>query len=189
MTSQLYESSVLSCYFALTNRLQLLSRTRPIASPLSPATQSDILGILQREQDHAMSLLSLSPLLSGLFVSYANLAAALESTPATPSPDGEEWKALQATVTSLQRENETLKSDNCEMAEKLGTAKASQDAFRSQVSYLKEANTTQQGDVRSLRAELAEARDRHDRLMADSNTERAALQTRILDLEVRWNTI
>ena len=136
-----------------------------------------------------MSLLSLSPLLSSLFISYANLAAALESTPATPSPDGEEWKALQATVTALQRENETLKSDNCEMAGKLGTAEASQDAFHSQVSYLKDANTAQQDDIRSLRAELVEARDRHDRFVEDSNTKRAALQTRVLDLEVSRNII
>lgn len=46
---------------------------------LFPATQNDLLRI-QREQGHAIALLSLSPLLPNLFVSYANRAAALEST-------------------------------------------------------------------------------------------------------------
>jgi predicted RNase H-like nuclease (RuvC/YqgF family) len=156
----------------------------PIVTPLSPATRNDILGILQREQDHAMSLLSLSPLLSSLFISYADRAAVLESASATPSSESEEWKTLQATISALREENEKLKSETREVAGKLEAAEASQEAFHSQVLYLKEVNTTQQDDIGSLRAELVEAKDQHDRLVVDSNEERAAFRTRVLDLEV-----
>ena len=175
--------------FSLINLSQLLSRTGPITSPLSSTIQSDILGILQREQDHAISLLSLSPLLASLFISYANRAATLESASATPSSDSEEWKALHVTITVLQEENEKLKSETQEMAGKLKTAEASHEAFRSQVSYLKEANTSQRDDIKSLQAELVETNDWHDKLMADSSAERAALQIQVSDLEVCRNRI
>jgi len=132
-----------------------------------------------------MSLLSLSPLLSSLFVSYANRAAALESTSATPSPDSEEWKALQATITALREENERLRSEACEMAEKLGAANASQEAFRSQVSSLKEVNVIQQVNIKSLQAESFDAKEKYDRLVVDSNTQKSALQIHVLDLEAR----
>jgi len=77
----------------------MLSQMGSITNSLSPTTQNDILGILQREQDHAMSLLSL---LSSLFISHANQVVALESASATPSPDSEEWKTLQAIVAALR---------------------------------------------------------------------------------------
>ncbi|KAF9642245.1 hypothetical protein BDM02DRAFT_3273540, partial [Thelephora ganbajun] len=117
----------------------------PIASSLSLATQNDILAILQREQDHAVLLLSLSPLLSSLFISYADRAVTLQSASVTPSPESMEWKALQSNIAALREENEKLKSENRELAVKLATAEASQEAFRSQVSSLKEVNATQQG--------------------------------------------
>ena len=156
----------------------------PITASLSPATQSDILGILQREQDHAMALLSSSPLLSSLFVSYANRAAALESASSTPSPESEEWKTLQTIIAELREENGELKSENFGVTGKLEAAVASQEAFRSQVLSLKEINTTQQDDIKSLRAELTEAEDNYDRFMVDSNTEKASLQVQVSDLEV-----
>jgi len=160
-------------------------RRGPITNATPPATQSDILGILQREQDHAMTLLSLSPLLSSLFLSYANRAAALELASITPSPESEEWNVLQTAVATLREENEKLKSETHEMAEKLGVAEASQDAFRSQVSSLKELNAAQQDDAKSLWAELFEAGDKYDRLMEDSNMEKSTLQVQVLDLEVQ----
>ena len=132
-----------------------------------------------------MSLLSLSPLLSSLFVSYANRVAALESASATPSPESEEWKALQTTVTALREENEKLRLEAREIAEKLEVAGASQEAFRSQIASLKEVNTNQQDDIKSVRAELSEAKDKYNRLKVDSDTEKAALEARVLDLEVR----
>ena len=154
-------------------------------NPLPPATQSDIMGILQREQDRAMALLSSSPLLASLFVSYANQAAVLESASATPSPESEEWKALQNTITILQGDIEKLKSENREVTEGLEATEASREAFRSQVSSLKEVNATQQDDIKSLRAELTEAKEKYDRLLVNSNSEKAALQAQVLDLEVR----
>jgi hypothetical protein len=163
---------------------QMSPQMGPLATPLSSATQSDVLGILQREQDRAMALLSSSPLLASLFVSYANRAATLESAFATPSPESEEWKALQNTVISLQDEIKGLRSENLEMAEGLKGAEASQEAFYSQVSSLKEVNTAQQDDIKLLRAELAEAKEKYDQLMVDSNTEKAALQDQVIVLEV-----
>ena len=136
-----------------------------------------------------MSLLSLSPLLSSLFISYADRAAALESTlesaPTTPSPGSEELKALQVTIIAFREENEKLKLETREMEGKLEAAEASREALRSQVSRLEGVNTTQRDDNESLRAELVETKDRYDRLMVDSNTEWAALQIRVLDLEVK----
>jgi len=132
-----------------------------------------------------MSLLSLSPLLSSLFISYANRAAALESASATPSPESEEWKALQTTITTLQEENEKLKLEAREMAGNLDAASASQEAFHSQVSSLKEANTTQQDEIKSLRAELSEARGKYDCFTSTSSAEKAALEVRVLDLEAQ----
>ena len=179
-----YEFIILSRYFALINSLQFLSRTGSTASPLSTATQSDILGILQREQDRAISLLSLSPLLSSLFISYANRAAALESAAATPSPSSEEWTALQTTVATLREENEKLKSENFEVTGKLEVAVASQEAFQSQVSSLRELNVTHQDDIKSLRSELSEAEEKYDQFVGSSNAERAAFQIQLFDLEV-----
>jgi hypothetical protein len=70
-----------------------------------PATQSDILGIFQCVQDHAMALLSSSPLLASPLVSYVNQAAAFRSGPALHSPKCEEWKALQNTTTACRRKS------------------------------------------------------------------------------------
>ena len=131
-----------------------------------------------------MALLASSPLLASLFVSYANQAAALESASTTPSPESEEWKALQNAITTLQEEIENLKSENLEIAEELESAEASREAFRSQVSSLKQVNTTQEDDIKALRVELTETEDKYDRLMVDSNAEKAALQIQALDLKV-----
>ena len=157
----------------------------PITTSLPPATQTDVLGILQREQDRAIALLSSSPLLTSLFVSYANQAAAFESASATPPPESEEWKTLQNTIVTLQKEFEKLVSMNLEVTEGLEAAEASHEAFRSQVLSLKEVITTRENEIKSLQAELAEAKEKYDRLMVDSNAEKATLQIRVLDLEVR----
>ena len=132
-----------------------------------------------------MTLLSSSPLLASLFVSYANHAATLESAFAIPSPESEEWKALQKTVITLQEEIKDSKLENLELTEGLKGAEASQEAFRSQVSSLKEVNTAQQDEIKSLWAELAEAKEKYDRLMVDSDAEKAALQDQVMVLEVR----
>ena len=130
-----------------------------------------------------MSLLSSSPLLASLFVSYANQAAVLGSD--TPSTESEEWKALEDTISRLQEEVDKLTPENGEMKGKLEAAAASQEAFRSQITALKEVNTTQQDDIKSLREELLEAKSKYDKLVIDSNAEKVVLQDRVLDLEVR----
>ena len=155
----------------------------PIGKSLSPATQRDIIGILQREQDQAVSLLSSSPLLASLFVSYANKATTLESI--TPSTETEEWKALEKMISTLQEEIDKLKPENVKMTESLEAATASLEAFRSQVASLKEVNVAQQQDINSLRAELFHSKDQHTRLVEDSDAERDALRSTISDLEVR----
>jgi len=120
-----------------------------------------------------MALLSSSPMLASLFVLYAKQAAVLESAPATPPPESEEWKALQNTTATLREEIK-------ELTKELESAKA----FRSQVSSLEAINTTQQDDIKFLRAELAGDKERYDQHMVDSNAEKTALQIRVLDLEV-----
>jgi FtsZ-binding cell division protein ZapB len=154
----------------------------PTANSLSPATQSDILGILQREQDRAVALLSSSPLLASLFVSYANQAAALGSV--TPSTETEEWKALENTISSLQGEIDKLRPENLKMTESLEAAKASMEAFRSQVATLKELNVTHQQDIESLRVELFDSKVKYSQLVEDSTAERDTFQSKISDLEV-----
>ena len=147
-------------------------------SLLPPATQIDALGIHRREQDCAIALLSSGP----LFVSQV---AALEPASATPSPESEEWKNIQNTIVTLREEIKKLRSENLEMAGGLEVAEASLEALCSHVLSLKEANATQTDDIKTLRAELIEADVKYDRLVMDSNAERAALRVQVLDPEVR----
>jgi chromosome segregation ATPase len=158
-----------------------------MSSPTTPATPSEVLGIFQREQEHAMFLLSLSPLLSSLFVSYANRAASHESASSTsaPSPENEEWKKkLQNIVAALREENGKLRSENREVSLKLETEQASQEGFRSHISSLEQVNAAQQNENKSLRKELVEARDLYEQVMKGWNAEKAAYQTRISGVEV-----
>ena len=130
-----------------------------------------------------MALLSSSPLLASLFVSYASKAATLECV--TPSTETEERKALENTISTLQGEIDKLRPENVKMTEGLEAATASLEAFRSQVISLKEVNVAQQQDINSLRAELLEYKDKHSRLVEDSKAEKDALRVTISDLEVR----
>jgi len=130
-----------------------------------------------------MFLLSLSPLLSSLFVSYANRAASHRSASSTPSHESEEWKAFQSTVTVFREENERLQSENREMVLKLEAAEASNEGFRSHISSLRQVNAAQQSEVNSLRKELVETKDLYERVMKDWNGEKAAYQTRISGIQ------
>ena len=132
-----------------------------------------------------MSLLSLSPLLVSLLLSHADRAAALELASTTSSPESEERKTLRETIIVLLEENQKLKSESRGMVRKLRAIEASQEAFRSRVSSLKEANTTQLDNIGSLREELVEVEDKYDRFMVDSNAEKATLRVQVLELEVR----
>lgn len=170
-----------------TRFLQVPSGAGP-TSLRPPVAQGDILGILQREQDHTTSLLSLNSSLSSLLISVSRRVVVLESAASTtPPPESEEYKCLQTILTVLREENRELKQ---EARDKRDSAEASQEAFRSRVSSLERANTDQQDDITSLRAELLETRTQHAQLMVDSNTEVTALQVQVVDLEVRfWNRI
>ncbi|KAF9781848.1 hypothetical protein BJ322DRAFT_249511 [Thelephora terrestris] len=154
----------------------------PITSSLSLSTHSDILGILQREQDRAVALLSSSPLLSSLFVSYANQAAATQS--ATPSTEAEERKALEHTISTLQEDIDKLKPENLKMTKNLEVATASLDAFRSQVASLKEVISQQQRDLDSLRADQSESKEKCKQLVKDLNVERDNFQSTTSDFAV-----
>ena len=77
-----------------------------------------------------------------------------------------------------------MKSENLETVGRMQVAAAFREETSAQVSSLMEINTNQQRDVESLRAGLAEAKDKYDQLIADSNAEKAALHIRLLDLEV-----
>ena len=131
-----------------------------------------------------MSLLSLSPLLSSLFISYATRGGALRSTSTTPPSESDEWKSFHDTIATLQEENEKLKSEARETAARLGATEASQEELRSQLSSLNEINMTQEGDIKSMRVQVAEAQHKYDRLVEDSNAEKAALKAQISELQV-----
>ena len=130
----------------------------PIATSFPPATQSDIIGILQQKQDRAVAILSSSPLVASLSASYA--------------------------YSTLQGEIDELRSENLKMRMDLKAAAASLGAFRSQVVSLEKVNVAQQWEINSLREELLESKDKHSRLVEDSRVERDALRSTIFGLEV-----
>lgn len=132
-----------------------------------------------------MSLLSLSPLLSSLFITYANKVAALESGSTVPSPESEEWKVLQSSITMLREENEKLRSGNRDVVLKSEAAEASQEAFHSQILSLKKENAAQQDEIKSLQRELHEVKSQYDQLATDSTAEKTAHKIRISDLEAQ----
>ena len=161
----------------------MLSRMGPITNSLSPATQGDILAILQQEQDPAIPLLSLSPLFSSLFISYANRTAALELATSTPSHERKDRKTLQATVAALREKNDELESENHDMAGKSEAAAGSQEAFRTLVAALKEDVEDRQNGLRTLKEQYAEGNGRYSRLVIESAAEKAVFQAQVLDLE------
>lgn len=87
-------------------------------------------------------------------------------------------------MSAFREENEKLRSETREIAARLEAAEASQEVLRSQISSLEEVNTSQREDVNSLRAQVSEAQLKYDRLVEDSNAEKAALKVQISDLEV-----
>ena len=101
--------------------------------------QKDILQIIRKEEDQAMSLLAASPLLSSLFLTYANRAAALDGPP-TPSPIDEEWSEMKALNTHLQEEVASLRAQLEKETDRANTAEDCVEAFRAQIASLKDAN-------------------------------------------------
>lgn len=70
------------------------------------------------------------------------------------------------------------------MVRKLEMAEASQEMLRSYVSSLDESNAIHREDIKSLRAELMDVQEQYDRVMTDSEAERATLRVKVSDLEV-----
>ena len=175
----------------LTNACSQLSlKLGTISSATVPAAPSEVLGIFQREQEHAMFLLSLSPLLSSLFVSYASRAASHESASSAPaySPENDEWKKkLHDSVSALREENRRLQSENREVVLKLEAVQASQEGSLSHISSLEQVNAAQQNEINSLRKELVEAKDSYEQVMKGWNVEKTAYLTRISGAEVGFS--
>ena len=71
------------------------------------------------------------------------------------------------------------------MVRKSEMTEASQEMLRSQVSSLNESNAAQREDITSLQTELVEVKEKYNRLVADSEAEKATLRVQVSDLEVR----
>lgn len=131
-----------------------------------------------------MFLLSLSPLLSSLFVSYANRTTSLRSASSTLSLESDKWKTFQKSITALREENEKLRSENRDIVLKLEAAQASQHGFRLHISSLEQVKAARQSEIDYLRKELVESKDLYERVIRDCNAEKAAHQTRSSGIEV-----
>lgn len=134
------------------------STLQDTTNPFSMAnTQKDILQIIRKEEDHAMSLLAASPLLSSLFLTYANKAAALDG-PQAPSPIDVEWTEMKALNNRLQEEVASLRAQLGKETDRAKLAEDCVEALRVQLSSVKDAS----GDF-----EMALS---HERFMLDNTT-------------------
>ena len=138
------------------DRSQLISGAQTLQDLINPSfmsnTQKDILQIIRKEEDHAMSLLSASPLLSSLFLSYANKAATLDG-PQAPSPIDLEWNEMKILNSRLQEEVASLRA---QLDKQTGRAQMAEDcveALRAQITSVKDANRDLETKVSKERAE------------------------------------
>ena len=138
------------------NVVRLITRAQTLQDmanlSLASNTQKDILQIIRKEEDHAMSLLSASPLLSSLFLTYANKAATLNG-PSAPSPIDLEWSEMKALNTRLQEEVASLRAQLDREIARAKTAEDCVEALRSQLSSVKDVN-------RNLETTVSDQRDR-----------------------------
>ena len=86
-----------------------------------------------------MSLLAASPLLSSLFLTYANRAATLDGPPA-PSPIDVEWTEMKSLNNRLQEEVTLLRAQLTKETDRAEMAEDCVEALRSQLSSVKDAN-------------------------------------------------
>ena len=100
-----------------------------------------------------MSLLAASPLLSSLFLTYANRAAALDGPP-TPTPIDREWSEMKALNTRLQEEISSLRAQLEKETDRAKVAEDCVEALRTQVSSFKDANYNLETEVSNERAKL-----------------------------------
>ena len=99
-----------------------------------------------------MSLLAASPLLSSLFLTYANKAAALDG-PSAPSPIDLEWTEMKALNNRLQEEVASLRAQLAKEADRAKAAEDCVEALRAQLSSVKDANC-------NLEITVSDGRDR-----------------------------
>ena len=118
-------------------------------------TQRDILQIIRKEEDRAMSLLSASPLLSSLFLTYAKRAATLDGPP-SPSPIDTEWKEMKTMNARLQGEIASLRVQLNKETDRAKMAEDCVEALRAQLSTVKCANRDLETTVSDGRTELEE---------------------------------
>ena len=134
-----------------TNRQNAQTLQDMINPPLVSNTQKDILQIIRKEEDHAMSLLAASPLLSSLFLTYANKAATLDG-PQAPSPIDVEWADMNAMNAHLQEEVAALRAQLAKEADRAKMAEDCVEALRAQLSSVKDANRTLETTVSNEQA-------------------------------------
>ena len=100
-----------------------------------------------------MSLLAASPLLSSLFLTYANKAAALDCPPA-PSPIDTEWIEMKTQNNRLQEEVALLRVQLDKETDRAKMAEDCVEALRAQLSSVKCTNNDLEMAVSDERAKL-----------------------------------
>jgi len=136
--------------------------------------QRDILQIIRKEEDHAMSLLSASPLLSSLFLTYANRAATLDGPPA-PSPVDVEWTEMKTLNNRLQEEAALLRDQLKRETDRAKVAEDCVEALRAQLSSVKCAN-------RDLETEALEERIKLEAITSEYTTHKKEAKDTIAEL-------
>jgi len=106
-----------------------------------------------------MSLLSASPLLSSLFLTYANRAATLDG-PAAPSPIDVEWKEMGALNNRLQIEVALLRDQLNKETDRAKVAEDCVEALRAQLSSVK-------CSIRDLETEVSDERDKLEAITSE----------------------
>ena len=137
-------------------------------------TQRDILQIIRKEEDHAMSLLSASPLLSSLFLTYANRAATLDG-PAAPSPIDVEWTEMKTLNNRLQEEVALLRDQLNKETDRAKVAEDCVEALRAQLSSVKCTN-------RDLETEALDERTKLDAITSEYVTYKKEAKDTIAEL-------
>lgn len=139
------------------DRARLITTPQTLQDIVNPSfmsnSQKDILQIIRKEEDHAMSLLAASPLLSSLFLAYANKAATLDG-PAPPSPIDLEWTEMKALNNRLQEEVASLRAQLDKETDRAKTAEDCVEALRAQLSSVKDVNRDLETTVSTERARL-----------------------------------
>ena len=102
-----------------------------------------------------MSLLSASPLLSSLFLTYAKRAATLDGPP-SPSPIDAEWTEMKTMNARLQGEVASLRAQLNKETDRAKIAEDCVEALRAQLSTVKSTNRDLEIILSDGRTELEE---------------------------------